>query len=320
MLLTGSVLVAPPALAGSSDGVEDSGTEVQNDDGVLRSQVSVRGSTDGSGNVSPMASSDADWVAPPCWYEPFYSPQQLESYIERRYNSAGQRGSMTETNYLSQVQSEMNALNWHRGDDGKWWGLVLNEYLPAGAEPGCDYIEPWQWVEPGDPPQTGEYITPEMLADVAYGATKLPTRDVKLKPDPDRQVVNLETHVAFDAPLQRVWVTAELAEAGIAATVVAEPDSLLVNGGTEYADPQECEYGFTQSDGGYQVDSSAADCNVTYRKATDDDSYELSAQITWKVHWTATATPDGPVEDEMPDGYSSSDQPVQVREIQTVVR
>ena len=74
-----------------------------------------------------------------------------------------------------------------------------------------------------------DVIDPETLAALAYNETELPAPPVDLKPNPDRQVVNLETHAVLDpAELQRVWVTAYIDPPGmgrIAATTGAWPAS-----------------------------------------------------------------------------------------------
>jgi enoyl reductase len=161
-----------------------------------------------------------------------------------------------------------------------------------------------------------------MLSKVAYGATQLPTRTVALSPAAANQKVNLATYVTFADALPRVFVTAQVPNPPVAATVVAEPYSLHIDAGTSYADPQTCDYRFEQVGDTYNIDTAGAACNVTYRRATAAGaSYTLKAQITWRVHWTPSANPDGPPADPaMPDGYTTSPQQVAVQEIQTVNR
>jgi enoyl reductase len=279
----------------------------------------VTGSSDG-GDAKPLVSSDAKWTAPPCWYEPYFTPDEFKAYIQAKYDEAGQSGADTVYDYYYQVMQEMEAIHYHDGDDGKWWMLVMNDHMPEGSTASCPAQVGWQWVDAQNPAPAGNSITPEMLSQVAYGATKLPSRKVKLSPAAANQVVNLATYAKFADPINRVWVTAQLANAGIAATVVAVPDSLRIDAGTDDASPKSCTYDFTKSGNTYQVDTSKADCNITYRKSTSGGSYTLTSRITWKVTWTATATPDGATAGTLPDGYSDSDQNVQVKEIQTVNR
>ncbi|MFI9104716.1 hypothetical protein ACIGXA_29805 [Streptomyces fildesensis] len=280
----------------------------------------MTGSSDG-GDAKPIVSSDANWTAPPCWYEPFYSPDELEKYLQGMYDDAAKKNAGTVSTYYNFEMSEMSALKYHRGDDGKWWGLVQNRHLPPGQVGNCTLIQPWLWVGPATPPPPGTVITTKMLSEIAYGATKLPSRKVTLSPAALNQKVNLATYVKFDDPVNPVWVTAQLQAANIAATVVAVPSALHIDAGTSYADPQSCNYTFTKSGATYQVNSSSAACNITYRKATTGGApYTFKAQITWTVTWTPTATPQPGAGTGLPDGYSTSEQAVAVQEIEAVVK
>ena len=162
-------------------------------------------------------------------------------------------------------------------------------------------------------------ISPAVLAKAAYGQMTLPTKGVTLSPVPQNQKVNLATYVSFRQALTPVSVTAQLD--AVVATVVAVPSSLHVDAGTSYAQPASCDYTFADSGGGYTVNSADADCNITYRKATAAGStYPLRVEITWRVTWTPTATPQPGAGQQLPTGYSDSDQPVTVQEIQAVNR
>ncbi|MCM2419976.1 hypothetical protein [Streptomyces sp. RKAG293] len=283
---------------------------------VIKSQVKWSGSSDGK-DAKPIASSDVNWTAPPCWYEPFYTPEEFDAYLMAKYTEAGQNGSDTVYDYYYQIRSEMEAIHYHKGDKGTWWLLVQNDRLPPGS-PLCSASPSWQWIGPADPP-TGPVITAEMLSKAAYGATKLPSRQVTLSPAAAGQKVNLPTFIKFDDPVDPVWVTAALPAVNLAATVVAVPSALHIDAGTQYADPQSCDYTFAKSGAAYQVDTSGAACNITYRKATTGGGgYTLRARITWTVSWTPTATPQIGAGQRLPDGYSTFDQPVAVQEIQAV--
>ncbi|MDF9813830.1 hypothetical protein [Streptomyces sp. SPB162] len=319
LLLTVFGLANPPAMAGNSKNPTPS-TTPKSTGTTLESRVAVTGSKVG-GRSKPLVSSNVDWVAPPCWYEPFYSPDELEAHFKEEYDAAAKKGSGTVTNYYNFEMSEKNAVKYHRGDDGKWWGLVQNKYLASDQVGDCNFNQSFLWVGPATPPPPGATITPKMLSDVAYGATKLPSHDVTLRPAASSQKVNLATYVKFDDPVEPVWVTAQLPALNIAATVVAVPSALHVDAGTPYASPQSCDYPFTKVGAAYQVDSSGAGCNITYRKATAGTGpYSLKAQITWTVTWTPTATPQPGQGTALPDGYSPSQQDVVVQEIQAVGR
>lgn len=319
LLLTVLSLTAPPATAGNSKTPTPS-TTPESTGTLLKSRVAVTGSKENGGSKS-IVSSDATWVAPPCWYEPFYSPDELEAHYKAEYDAAAKDGAGTVTNYYNFEMSEKNAVKYHRGDDGKWWGLVQNEFLGSGQVGDCGFSQSFLWVGPATPSPPGATITAKMLSDVAYGATKLPSHEVTLSPAAASQKVNLATYVKFDDPVEPVWVTAQLQALNIAATVVAVPSALHVDAGTANASPQSCDYPFVQVGAAYQVDSSGAGCNITYRKATTGSGpYTLKAQITWEVTWTPTATPQPGQGEHMNDGYSPSEQDVVVQEIQAVGR
>jgi enoyl reductase len=288
----------------------------------LTSKVSV--ARHGSGNEDggkPLSSSDASWTPPVCWYEPFFTPDQLKTYLKDQYDYYGQRGAMTVYNFYNELQSQAAAVNYHKGDKGKWWWLVQNPYL-LGYET-CPYTTDFIWVGPANPAPPNAAITPEELSRVAYNATDLPAPAVKLSPSPDHQVVNLPTYITFSnkKPLTKVWTTASLASLGIAATVVAHPASLRVTTDDPDASPQSCTYALSEGAGGaYKVNSADAGCNITFLRASKG-SYSITAHLTWRVSWTPTTNPDAGGQTAMPDAFSDSDpQAVTVREIQTVNR
>lgn len=283
---------------------------------TARSQVKTVSNFRGPG--SPVAPSDASWSPPPCWYEPRYTPKQYQDYYR---NSL--KGWDTGKQYIWPEYQQLEKERYNQGKDGLWWELVYNEIIPPEDALGnCNVNDPFIWIPTGDPSPPAGVLTPQELSRIAYGDTKLPAPPVQLSPGADKQVVNLATYVNFTSPLDRVWVTASLDSQGIniAATTVATPVALRIDAGTSDADPQTCTYDLKKSSGGYQVDSSQAPCNITYRKSSGSSTYPLKAQITWKVTWTASANPNGPAQQPpLPDGLSTYQQDVTVKEIQTVV-
>jgi enoyl reductase len=144
-----------------------------------------------------------------------------------------------------------------------------------------------------------------------------------LRPDADRLIVNLPTEVAFQGALDRAWTTASINYKGVqmAATTVATPVALKVDAGTSDADPQTCTYDLVKGEGGYKVDSKNAGCNVTYLRSSADGTYPFKASLTWHVTWTDSADPDGPPQQPaLPDGLSTYEQNVTVKEIQAINR
>ncbi|AKH85404.1 hypothetical protein AA958_27780 [Streptomyces sp. CNQ-509] len=264
---------------------------------------------------TPMTSTDVDWSPPTCWYEPAYKPKEFEEYL-REHNYQGSAGADLYEQYFNETDGK-----YHQGDEGAWWELVVDldkEDLSCAQE-----YDAYEFIGPGFPPPPGvEVLDPEMLAMLAYERIKLPTPPVDLKPGADRQIVNLETLATFGQDLEPAWVTAQIDHLGVqlAATTVATPSRLTLSADSAHADPAECSYDLVASGGGFTVDTEDAACNVTYRKSSGDGTYDLQASLTWEVAWNPSADPAGSPTTALPDGQSSDDIPVTVKEIQTVVR
>jgi len=268
----------------------------------------------------PITSTDGNFTPPVCWYSSF-TPAQFKAEIDRRYLVAGHSGAGTVYDYYNQVQSRMNQIRYHQGDEGSWWVLTWDASLFNTPNAWCPYTTDWYWSPPGNPPKGA--ITPKILAEAAYRQLRLVSQGVALSPKAGNQKVNLPTYVSYTAPAAQESVTARLTEPDgtvVAATVVAQPDGLHVDAGTSYADPQSCDYRLSGAGSGAAAsfDSAHADCNITYRRASAG-TYPLGARMTWRVWWTATATPQ-PNGAALPDGLSRYQQDVTVQEIQTVNR
>ncbi|WP_433892356.1 hypothetical protein [Streptomyces sp. CA-111067] len=256
-----------------------------------------------------------DWSPPACWYEPQYKPQDFEDYLLSMWREGSASTIWAE---------EYGADNYHKGDDGTWYGLVTDDNAPwQDFVSQCAGKEPFVFVGPANPPpRTAPVIDTKALAGLAYNGTTLPAPPLTLRPVGANQLVNLDTEVTFAQPLDRVWVTAmyDNAEFGIhlAATTVATPDELRVDAGTTNADPSSCTYKLTPKGGGaYSVDTSNDPCNITYRKHGD---YTLQATLVWNVTWTPSANPDGPPQNPpFPQGQSTTPLQVTVKENQTIV-
>jgi hypothetical protein len=273
-----------------------------------------------SNGTSALTSVDSNWSPPGCWFEPRFTPEQYQTYFRE-----GMKGWSTGKEYVEPLLEKLEAEKYNEGKDGLWWQITYNPDVSAAyALAHCaPYDEPEVWVPTGDPAPPPGVPRPVNLKDIAYSQTTLPNPPVELSPVPGNQTVNLATYVKFAGAFGRVYTTAEINAPqygiNVAATVVAVPTALRIDAGTSYADPQVCTYDLTAGQGGeYRIDTSKDACNVTYRKA---GSYTLRAELTWKVTWTPSADPDGPVADPaLPDGLSYASVPVTSREIQTVVR
>jgi hypothetical protein len=312
--MVGLVLGVGPAEADRGTGNVSTPTESQPDE--IGSMVQYKESASAS-ERAPMVPAVGHWEPPACWYEPKYSPAELESHLAKDDYGTGSAGHEEGRKY--------NKVHFHEGDKGVWYELMGDSSSdPVGYGKCALHKDTYLWIGPADPaPPNAPVIDPQILAGLAYNRTTLPAPPVMLSPEADHQVVNLATYATFARRLDRVWVTAGLHYLGVdvAATTVATPEKLRLDAGTEYADPQSCTYDLSKKGNGYAVDTKNAGCNITYRKSSGDGHYTLRASITWKVTWTASADPDGPVQQPaLPDGLSTVEQAVTVKEIQTVNR
>ncbi|MEW2405785.1 hypothetical protein [Streptomyces griseoviridis] len=302
---TGATEPEPPG----SDSGGDSGS------GTIGAHVRISQSKTGSrGSTASVASSNANWKPPVCWYEPMYTPEEYEEFIKSAYSGAQEPAAS--------YAKKRGEQKYHKDDKGLWWQVKFRDEQYSSLCP-VD-TDNWEiWVPPADPRPDPHKLTPEILSELAYNATRLPTPPVVLSPGAQRLVVNLGTRVKLDGDFDRVWTTADIDYKGVqmAATTVATPVALRVDAGTDDADPQSCTYDLVKGDGGYTVDSAGADCNVTYRRSSGSGTYPFKASITWKVTWTDSADPDGPTRaPALPDGLSTVEQDVAVKEIQAVNR
>ncbi|MFW6692380.1 hypothetical protein [Streptomyces sp. MAR4 CNX-425] len=295
---------------GAAPAAADYGGE--SDDGGLGAFVDFVYSNPGSTGTT-MTSGDTDWAPPTCWYAPKYSPEEFEKYLQE-HNYTGSAGADLYKQYFNETDGK-----YHKGDEGEWWQLTVDlnqEDLSCAHE-----LDPYEFIGPDfPPPPEVEIPDPELLAMLAYERIKLPTPPVDLKPGADRQIVNLETLATFGQDLEPAWVTASIDQLGIAATTVATPSRLTLAADSAHADPAECSYELVPAGGGYTVDTEDAGCNITYRRSSGEGTYDLRASLTWEVAWNASADPAGTPATPLPEGQSTDDIPVTVKEIQTVVR
>lgn len=302
----------PSGNSGANSGDDSGGTSGS---GTIGAHIRINQKTTGSSTSTATATfSNANWKPPVCWYEPMYTPDEYEEFIKSSYKGAQEPAA----SYAKERAEE----DYHKGDKGLWWQVQFRNDSYTDACP----VTPanWEiWVPPAQPKADPNQLTPEILSGLAYNSTKLPKPPVVLSPSPDRLKVNLDTRVKLDGDFDRVWTTASINYKGVqmAATTVATPVALEVDAGTADADPETCTYGLVKGDKGYTVDSKDAACNITYRRSSGTGTYPFKASITWKVTWTDSADPDGPArQPALPDGLSTYEQNVSVKEIQAVNR
>ncbi|SEO37387.1 hypothetical protein SAMN05216267_1024134 [Actinacidiphila rubida] len=303
------------ALAGNSANPTDTSGSSASGDGESYT-VQVNYVHRGQGNDSQPAKYSGSFTPPACWYTAM-TPDQMREEIKRRYYAAGHDGAGTIYEFYNDQNNQMeDDGHYHQGQDGNWWVLTWDEQRLKDFSATCPYQQGYFWAPPNQPP--AGRITPRMLADAAYGQLTLPSRGVTLSPVAQNQKVNLPTYVNFTQADGEVSVTAQVTEPDgqvIAATVVAQPTSLHVEAGTQYADPPSCDYDMT----GAKLNSAGTGCNITYNRASHG-TYPFTADMTWTVTWTPTADPAPGGQRLQPDGFSESRQDVTVQEIQAINR
>jgi len=304
------------ALAGNTANPTDTASSSAGGNGETYT-VKVNYTHRGEGDTPTPAKYSGTFTPPVCWYTAM-TPDQMRTEIKRRFDQAGADHADTVYNFYNDQNNEMeDDGHYHEGKDGSWWVLTWDESRLNDFGASCPYSDGYFWRPPAEPPQ-GQ-ITPDMLANAAYGQMKLPSKGVTLSPVPQNQKVNLPTYVAFTQAAAQVSVTAQVTEPNgtvIAATVVAVPSKLHVDAGTQYAAPTSCDYAIE----GGKFNSAGAGCNITYTRASHG-TYPFTADMTWTVTWTATAEPDpGNGKPLQPDGFSESRQDVTVQEIQAINR
>ncbi|MEV7340733.1 hypothetical protein [Streptomyces sp. NPDC093544] len=316
----GGAQTPPPS--GNASGNSDGKGNLSATAGAVVFDRSKNGSGESAG---PVTSSASTWTPPACYYAPKYSPAQLQEYLEPIWAvdstsyewDAKQRDHYVDGNPYKDFNKE-------KAGDGYWWSSYVTEGR-AGDPGALDCDADIFWVDTGDPPPANipEAITPEMLAQLAYAEIRVPSTKVDLAPAGTTKV-NLPTWAWLDtAQFEPVSVTASVPLLGVEATTVAEPVSLKIEPGTADATTYPAS-GVCEINGGSIGEAYAAGksdetppCGVKYLRSSGDDSYELRATITWKIHWTGTGVAQ---EQPLPDGEFGAEQAVVVQEIQAVNR
>ncbi|MFJ3627649.1 hypothetical protein ACIPQ3_16305 [Streptomyces albidoflavus] len=339
-LIVGSLSVATAVLVSTGVSFAAPGPPVDVDAGGGRkddhiyagAQIKFDTSKNGSGpSAGPVSSVQSDWTAPPCWYAPKWTPDELRDYYQRMHRSivkdpgmppyAREKWNEERQNY---IDGDYKDFNQDKEDEGMWWGAVQNPDASVDAQLACDRV-PF-WADNGETPDVENIITPEILAGLAYEQIKVPGTEVTLAPG-GKSKVNLPTWAWLDGgEFKPVAVTASLAVGGLdmSATTTATPKSLRIEPGTKDARLHpasgECTINGDGSIGEPYVKGKADQeppCGVTYLRSSGDGSYAMEATVTWEISWTGTgvAAPQA-----LPDGTFGNEQAVEVEEIQSINR
>ncbi|MFF1375737.1 hypothetical protein [Streptomyces sp. NPDC058308] len=327
-------LVPATAYAGGGDtvGGGDVGREQQSQGtrqgktlGVqTRIQTTVEGSPH-SAKTGTLTPANSNWDPPACWYEPAYTPKQIEATVKAirqvKVFGVGDFVGGVFDSYFKEGHPYKD-YNLDKQGDGQFWAAAVDD--KRKDEPGakaCDKL-PF-WVPNGKPPKEPLAVTPKILAEYAYGQLPVPDTEIEMAPEGETKV-NLPTWVWLDkARFKKISVTASLPGTDLSATTTAEPVSLKIEPGTgdaeTYPASGECPIENGRI-GKPRAKGTPADtdppCGVRYLRSSGDGPYELQATLTWKVSWTSTAGEGG----DLPAGEFGAGQDVLVREVQSVNR
>jgi hypothetical protein len=343
-------LTLAPAADALPGGNGDEGSSGDHDNGELTAEASatqivVSGDTGGEGgSLEPV---DTGWTPPVCWYEPWMTAEEFRNAVEEMAaeNGRGDRAININSPHegFTDIYRDQKMGDWlvpqggvyddatyenynlDAEEEGVWWRGVINPNREDEFRYGTDCIEPIFWSDPVNAPEVEDALTDETLAEYAYDEIDIPETEIELNPE-GRQLVNLPTWVWLDASdFEPRTVRAELPINGLWAETTAEPVSLTLDPGTEDAElfpsDGECEI---DDDGRigepYERGHAEEDppCGVMYTRATHHvDSYELTASLTWEVHWTGSQTQG---EQPLPSGTFETTHEIVVNENQTIVR
>ncbi|CAL9306958.1 hypothetical protein SUDANB91_04135 [Streptomyces sp. SudanB91_2054] len=292
-------------------------------------QTTVNGSSSTT-ETGTLSSADTNWTPPACWYEPAFSPKEIQETVKlwRGLDGLPLIGGVGELvgDLLDQRYKNGHPYkdyNLDKQGEGMFWAAAVNPNRKDDPEASaCD--KPPFWVDNGDTPDEPLALTPQVLAEYAYDELPVPGTEIEMKPAGATKV-NLPTWIWLDkAKFKKISVTASLPGTGLSATTTAEPVSLHIDPGTgdaqTYPASGDCQINVDGSIGEPYADGKANDtppCGVTYLRASGSDgAYALQATVTWKISWTSTTGEGG----DLPDGTFGATQDVTVQEIQSVNR
>ncbi len=289
-----------------------------------RIQTRVEGSPQ-SAKTGTLTPANSNWDPPACWYEPAYTPKQIEATVKAirkiGFFGIGDAVGGVFDSYFKDGKPYKN-YNLDKQGEGQFWAAAVDDDRKDEPEAkACDKL-PF-WVQDGETPKEPLAVTPKILAEYAYGQLPVPDTEVELAPEGETKV-NLPTWAWLDkARFKKISVTATLPGTGLSATTTAEPVSLKIDPGTSDAEtypssgecPIEDDHIGTPRAKGTPADTDPP-CGVRYLRSSRDGSYELKATLTWKVSWTSTNGQGG----DLPPGEFGTTQDVVVREIQSVNR
>lgn len=291
-------------------------------------QTRVNGGSGSSpGKTGTLSSANSNWTPPACWYEPAFSPKQLEATVKVLRSLdfvflGGIGNAFGDALDRRYKDGEYKNYNLDKQGKGMFWAAVKNPNRKDDPEANSCKKPPF-WVDDNETPKEKLAVSPKILAEYAYDELPVPATEVKMAPNGETKV-NLPTWIWLDkAKFKKISVTASLPHTKLSATTTAEPVSLTIDPGTKDAETfpasGECPIRNGRIGEPYAKGKSKQDppCGVKYLRSSGDDSYKLKATVTWKITWTSTTEPG---EHSLPEGEFGADQDVTVKEIQSVNR
>ena len=307
----------------ANSGSANGGKSGQNITATTKIQVSTPGRS-GSAKTGTLSSEDSNWTPPACWYEPAFSPKEIESTVKAIDGLPffGDAFASVLNGYFKDG-TPYKDYNLDQQGKGMFWAAVVNpKRKDDPAATSCNEL-PF-WVPNGQTPQRPLAVTPQVLAEYAYDELRLPDTTITMKPG-DKSTVNLPTWTWLDKSTFRpVSVTASIPNSGLSATTTATPVSLKLDPGTADARVHPaggvCAIAGDGSIGApFSADKANQDppCGVTYLRSTAGKApHKLRATVTWKVEWTSSTGQGG----ALPSGTFGTSQDVTVQEIQAINR
>ncbi|MFF9133687.1 hypothetical protein [Streptomyces sp. NPDC014806] len=316
---------APEGSASATGGAQNGGIQAQ-----TKVTTTVNGGGAQSAKTGTLTPSNSNWTPPACWYEPSFSPKEIEATVKAIRSLDGLPffggigtavGDMLDYRYKD--GNPYKNYNLDQQGKGMFWAAVKNPNRKDDpAANACD--KPPFWVPNGQPPNEPLAVSPKVLAEYAYDELPIPGTDVKMAPA-GASTVNLPTWIWLDkTKIHKVSVTASLPGTGLSATTTAEPVSLHIDPGTSDAEtiPASGDCMFVNGAIGEEYTAGKANqtppCGVRYLRSTGAGGpYALKATVTWRITWTSTTEPGV---HSLPSGTFGDTQNVTVREIQSVNR
>ncbi|WP_405778139.1 hypothetical protein [Streptomyces sp. NBC_00859] len=329
MLVLGLLSTPTLAYAGGKGGRADKRSTVKGGSGNGKITVQTRIQTTTNGNpgtakTGSLSSTDSNWTPPACWYEPAFSPKEIQASV-KSWREVGFFGlGDVVGNVLDSYYKDGKYKNYNLDQQGKgmFWAAAINPKRKDDPEANsCD--KPPFWVPDNTTPDEPLAVSPKILAEYAYDELPVPDTEIESAPG-GKSTVNLPTWIWLDkARFKPVSVTASLPGTGLSATTTATPAALHLDPGTDDAEVHpasgDCPLSADKSIGTPYTRGSAdrsPPCGVTYLRSSGGGTYPLRATLTWNITWTST-TGEGST---LPPGTYGDTKDVTVQEIQSVNR